>query len=133
MKIRILLIITVIVGLLLGILLSVWMLRFRQQSIEREEKSVRSLMFYSDQPVATFTGALEWKPSQQEKDQINEAAALRAKVPIDEKTFIITFDYNTGKFFVQSKGTKVTMAMLRQWLVANKFSSVPNDQFILEQ
>jgi len=80
----------------------------------------------------TSTGVFEEELPKEIQDLADQKQALKAKTPLTEINFIITFDYGEDKFIVQLQDPKPeSQTKFKEWLQAN-FPAIPIDRFIIK-
>lgn len=79
-----------------------------------------------------FTGVKDEELPKNLADLSKQKQELRAKTPLTQPSFTITFDYGEDKFVVTLKEPKGTSKpYFDQWLKAN-YPAIPSDRFIFQ-
>jgi hypothetical protein len=81
-------------------------------------------------PTPIFTGVKEWKPSEDQQKQIEQAFTLRSKLPLQEEFFSLTFDYNKNMFVVTFTSTDPQNSeKFTTWRIQQGFGDIPESKF----
>lgn len=81
-------------------------------------------------PTPIFTGVKEWKPSEDQQKQIEQAFTLRSKLPLQVEFFSLTFDYNKNMFVVSFTSTDPQNSeKFTTWRIQQGFGDIPESKF----